>query len=143
MCVKRCSNIFCWVKKRLVLGDFRIEEIRDKDNGTSLKERGGIEMSTAVLPLRDARSLSLWNTYLRSNGKGVSLANMNHMGASGTVRWMTISLGEDGSHTTIWYILRFLPRSISHHGSRSGACSNYILTLNEKKYNCKTVNRVW
>ena len=59
MCVKRCSNIFCWVKKRLVLGDFRIEEIRDKDNGTSLKERGGIEMSTAVLPLRDARSLSL------------------------------------------------------------------------------------
>jgi hypothetical protein len=32
------------------LGDFRIEEIRDKDNETGLKEGGGIEMSTTVLP---------------------------------------------------------------------------------------------
>ena len=32
---------------------------RDKDNGTSLKEGRGIEMSTTVLPLRDARSLRL------------------------------------------------------------------------------------
>ena len=32
---------------------------RDKDNETGLKEGGGIEMSTIVLPLRDARSLSL------------------------------------------------------------------------------------
>ena len=32
---------------------------RDKDNETGLKEGGGIEMSTTVLPLRDARSLSL------------------------------------------------------------------------------------
>ena len=31
----------------------------DKDNETGLKEGGGIEMSTTVLPLRDARSLSL------------------------------------------------------------------------------------
>ena len=32
---------------------------RGDDNETSLKEGGGIEMSTTVLPLRDARSLSL------------------------------------------------------------------------------------
>ena len=51
-----------WVKKRLVWvvldrGD------RDKGNATGLKERGGMEISTTVLPLRDARSLRL-NTYL-------------------------------------------------------------------------------
>ena len=52
-----------WVKKRLVLGWFRIEEIRDKDNETGLnegggvdnetglKEGGGIEMSTTVLSI--------------------------------------------------------------------------------------------
>ena len=32
-------------------------EERDKYNETSLKEGGGIKMSTTVLPLRDARSL--------------------------------------------------------------------------------------
>ena len=32
-----------------LFGCFRIEEIRGKDNGTGLKERGGIEMSTTVL----------------------------------------------------------------------------------------------
>ena len=32
---------------------------RGDDNETSLKEGGGIEMSTTVLPLRDARSPSL------------------------------------------------------------------------------------
>ena len=32
---------------------------RDKYNETSLKEEGGIETSTTVLPLRDARSLRL------------------------------------------------------------------------------------
>ena len=32
---------------------------RGDDNETSLKEGGGIEMSTTVLPLRDARSLSI------------------------------------------------------------------------------------
>ena len=52
------SNIFYWVKKDL-FGCFRIEEIRDKDNETGLKEGGVIEISTTVLPLRDARSLSL------------------------------------------------------------------------------------
>ena len=30
---------------------------RGDGNGTGLKEEGGIEMSTTVLPLRDARSL--------------------------------------------------------------------------------------
>ena len=43
------SNIFIWVKKDL-FGCFRIEEIRDKGNETSLKEGGGIQMSTTVLP---------------------------------------------------------------------------------------------
>ena len=57
MC-KRCSNIFIGLKKDL-FGCFRTEEIRDKDNETGLKEGGRIEMSTTVLPLRDARSLSL------------------------------------------------------------------------------------
>ena len=38
-----------------LLGCCRIEEIRDKDNETGLKEGRGIEMSTRVLPLRDAR----------------------------------------------------------------------------------------
>ena len=32
---------------------------RDKYNETGLKEKGVIEMSTTVLPLRDARSLRL------------------------------------------------------------------------------------
>ena len=31
---------------------------RGDDNGTRLKEGGGIEMSTTVLPLRDARSFA-------------------------------------------------------------------------------------
>ena len=46
MCVKRCQNIyFIGLKKKTCLGCFRIEEIRDKDNETGLKEGGGIEMS--------------------------------------------------------------------------------------------------
>ena len=56
MC-KRCQNIFYWVKKDL-FGCFRIEEIRDKDNETGLKEGGGIEMSIySAFHIRDARSL--------------------------------------------------------------------------------------
>ena len=39
-----------------LFGCFRIEEIRDKDNETGLKEKGVIEMSSTVLPLRNARS---------------------------------------------------------------------------------------
>jgi len=31
---------------------------QDQNNETGLKERGGIEMSTTVLPLRDARSFA-------------------------------------------------------------------------------------
>ena len=38
---KKCSNIFYWVKKKDLFGCFREEEIRDKDNETSLKEEGG------------------------------------------------------------------------------------------------------
>ena len=46
--VKDVKYIY-WVKKDL-FGCFRIEEIRDKDNETGLKEGEGIEMSTTVLP---------------------------------------------------------------------------------------------
>ena len=56
MC-KRCKIYFIGLKKRLVWGDFRIEEIRDKDNETGLKEGRGIEMSTTVLHSRAAPSL--------------------------------------------------------------------------------------
>ena len=37
---------------------FYNREERDKGNETGLKEEGGIEMSTTVLPLRDARSFA-------------------------------------------------------------------------------------
>ena len=37
---------------------------RDKNNEINLKEGGGIEMSTTVLPLRDARSIRFVFTYL-------------------------------------------------------------------------------
>ena len=41
---------------------------RGDDNGTSLKEGGGLEMSTTVLPLRDARSLRFeYLLFLRSS----------------------------------------------------------------------------
>ena len=39
-CGKRCQNIFIWVKKKNCLGVFKIEEIRDQDNETGLKEGG-------------------------------------------------------------------------------------------------------
>ena len=48
MC-KRVKYIY-WVKKDL-FECFRIEEIRDKDNETGLKEGEGIEMSTTVLSI--------------------------------------------------------------------------------------------
>ena len=54
------SNIFIGLKKTC-LGVLDRGE-RDKDNNTGLKEGGVIEMSTTVLPLRDARSLRL-NTH--------------------------------------------------------------------------------
>ena len=47
-----------WVKKDL-FGCFRIEEIRDKDNETGLKEEGVIEMSTLqCFPYTRLHSLS-------------------------------------------------------------------------------------
>ena len=46
--------------KKTCLGDFRIEEIREKDNETGLKEGEGIEMSIySAFHIRDARSLRL------------------------------------------------------------------------------------
>ena len=53
---KKCQ-IYLYGLKKDLFGCFRIEEIRDNNNETDLKEEGGIEMSTTVLPLRDARSL--------------------------------------------------------------------------------------
>jgi len=49
-------NIFIGLKKTC-LGVLDRREC-DKDNETYLKEGGGIEMSTTVLPLRDARSFA-------------------------------------------------------------------------------------
>ena len=59
-CVK-VTNIFIGLKKTC-LGVLDRGK-RDKDNETGLKVGGVIEMSTTVLPLRDARSLRL-NTHL-------------------------------------------------------------------------------
>ena len=55
MCGKRVKYI-CSVRKDL-FGCFRIEEIRDNANETSLKEAGGIEMSTTVPLLHALHSL--------------------------------------------------------------------------------------
>ena len=56
-----------WVKKDL-FGCFRIEEIRDNNNETSLKEGGVIEMSIySAFHIRDARSLRL-NYLPKRNG---------------------------------------------------------------------------
>jgi len=52
------SKYIDWVKKKTCLGVLERGD-RDKTNETGLKEGGGIQMSTTVLPLRDARSLSL------------------------------------------------------------------------------------
>ena len=47
--VKRCQNIFIWVKKRLVWM-FQNREERDNDNETGLKEGGGTEISIYSAP---------------------------------------------------------------------------------------------
>ena len=51
------SNMFITLKKTCLSVLERGE--RDQDNETGLKEGGVVEMLTTVLPLRDARSLSL------------------------------------------------------------------------------------
>jgi len=56
------SNIFIGLKMTC-LGVLDRGE-RDKDNETGLKEGGGTEMSTTVLPLRDARSIRFVFTHL-------------------------------------------------------------------------------
>ena len=54
------SKYIYWVKKKTCLGVFRIEEIREKDNETGLKDGGFIEMSIySAFHIRDARSPSL------------------------------------------------------------------------------------
>ena len=59
MCVKDVKIYFIGLKKDLV-GCFRIEKVRDKDNETGLKEGGVIKMSIySAFHIRDARSLSL------------------------------------------------------------------------------------
>ena len=50
------SNIFIGLKKTCL--DVLERKERDKDSETGLKEGRGIEMSTTVLPLRDARSFA-------------------------------------------------------------------------------------
>ena len=57
MCVKDVKYMY-WIKKKLVWV-FENRGDRGDGNETSLKKGGGIEMSTTVLPLRDARSHSL------------------------------------------------------------------------------------
>ena len=54
--VKDVKIYFIGLKKDL-FGCFRIEEIRDNDNKTGLKEGRGIKMSTTVLHLRAAPSI--------------------------------------------------------------------------------------
>ena len=51
------TNIFIELKKTCLGVSDRGD--CDKNNETDLKEGGGTEMSTTVLPIRDARSLSL------------------------------------------------------------------------------------
>ena len=46
-----------WVIKKTCLGVLKRGE-RDKNNETGLKEEGGIQILTTVLPLRDARSFA-------------------------------------------------------------------------------------
>ena len=74
------SKYIYWViKKRLVWGVLEIEEIRDKDNEIDLKERGGIEMSTTVLPLRDASLSFALNTYHRLKNKQYENIKLNQV----------------------------------------------------------------
>ena len=60
MCVK-VLNILIGLKKTCLGVSDRGE--RGNDIETGLKEGGGIEMSTTVLPLRDARSFAFVFTY--------------------------------------------------------------------------------
>ena len=64
------SKYIYWIKKDL-FGCFRIEEIRDKDNETGLKEGGGIEMSTTVLSIYAMHALLSLLNYLPSMSRTV------------------------------------------------------------------------
>jgi len=52
------SNILITLKNDM-FRCFRIEEIRDNDNETSLKEEGGIEMSTTELSIHSNNNYNL------------------------------------------------------------------------------------
>ena len=68
------SKIYLYGLKKTCLGCFRIEEIRDKDNETDLKEEGGIEMSNySAFHIRDARSLSLLKYFTSNNNPPVNI----------------------------------------------------------------------
>ena len=56
MCGKKEVKYILYTLKKDLFGLFYNREDRGKDIETGLKEGGGIEMSTTVLPLRDARS---------------------------------------------------------------------------------------
>ena len=60
----KVSKIFIYVKKMSLFGCFRIEEIRDKDNETGLKEGGVIKMSTTVLSITRCTLSFALNTYV-------------------------------------------------------------------------------
>ena len=61
------------------MGAFRIEEIRDKDNETGLKEGGGIEMSNySAFHIRDARSLFAFCILLTFHFDGAALQQPSH-----------------------------------------------------------------
>ena len=65
MCGKRCQNIYFIGLKKDLFGCFKIEEIRDNDNETSLKEGEGIEIETTVLHSRCSLSFA-FDIYLPS-----------------------------------------------------------------------------
>ena len=57
-------KIFIYVKKKDLFGCFRLEEIRDKDNATGLKEGGGLEIRNYSAPFA-CRSIRFVVTYLQ------------------------------------------------------------------------------
>jgi hypothetical protein len=70
--VKDVKIYFIGLKKDL-FGCFRIEENVTKDNETSLKEEGGIEMSTTVLPF----TITIITIYYSEHNKHLKLEKNN------------------------------------------------------------------
>ena len=59
-------KIYLYGLNKDLFGCFRIEEIRDKDNETGLKEGGGIEIETTVLSIYAMHALHSLLIYLPS-----------------------------------------------------------------------------